>query len=69
MLERHYRFCHVHFKRSLTRLRRNHAVVPASEEQEFYALGLRLMEASKPKFDDLVQELLRQYPNCKNWVT
>ncbi|KAF9944477.1 hypothetical protein BGZ72_002358, partial [Mortierella alpina] len=31
-LENYYRFCEVHFKRSLTRVRRNGAVVPPAKE-------------------------------------
>ncbi|KFH72985.1 hypothetical protein MVEG_00210 [Podila verticillata NRRL 6337] len=43
-LESHYRFCEVHFKRSLTRVRRNGAVVPHAKEMEFYNTALQLLD-------------------------
>ena len=68
-LERFYRFCHVHYKRSLTRVRRNHGIIPAAEENEFYKLGLCLLEVeTESKLEDVVQKILRQYPNSKNWI-
>ena len=37
-LEKHYRFCEVHFKRSLTRVRRNGAIVSSEKEMDFNCL-------------------------------
>lgn len=68
-LERFYRFCHVHYKHSLTRVHWNHGVIPAAEENEFYKLGLCLLEVeTESELEDVVQKILRQYPNSKNWI-
>jgi len=68
-LERFFRFCQVHYKRSLTRVRRNHAIIPPAEEHEFYRLGILLLEVkTKPEFDEIVQEIFQRYPNIKNWM-
>ncbi|KFH62071.1 hypothetical protein MVEG_11710 [Podila verticillata NRRL 6337] len=68
-LERFYRFCQVHYKRSLTRVHRNHGVIPAAEENDFYSLGLRLLEMkTKPEFDEVIETIHTQYPNTKKWT-
>ena len=68
-LERFYRFCQVHYKRSLTRVRRNHGIIPPAEENDFYNLGLRLLEVkTKPEFDEVIETIRNRFPNTKNWL-
>jgi hypothetical protein len=52
LLEQHYRFCEVHFKQSLTRVRRNGAIVPPAKEMVFYEAVLRLLEPQPEEMFD-----------------
>ena len=69
-LEKHYQFCEVHFKRSLTRVRRNGAIVSSEKEMEFYRKILELLnpELSENSFQAVVKELKSEYPKCKKWL-
>lgn len=69
-LERYYRFCEVHFKRTLTRVRSNSAYVPHLKEMEFYrdVLGLLEPDRSRESFDVLVTHIRKSYPNAKGWL-
>ncbi|KAG0267018.1 hypothetical protein BG011_009766 [Mortierella polycephala] len=66
-LERHYRFCEVHFKRSLTRIRGNAAIVHHSKEAEFYEtiLGMLDRKHTKESFDELVSKIRQEDTNAQ----
>ena len=67
ILERHYRFWHVHFKRSLTRVRVNGVIVPPAKEMYFYYAVLELLDPNltKGEFDDLVSSIQHDYEGTK----
>eukprot|EP00474_Spongospora_subterranea_P007818 CRZ08276.1 hypothetical protein [Spongospora subterranea] len=69
-LEKIYRFCEVHFKRSLTRVRRNGAIVSPEKEMSFYVKALELLspDHSNASFHQLAKELQREYPKIKKWL-
>jgi len=69
-LEGHYRFCEVHFKCSLTRVRRNGAVVPHAKETEFYYTALQLLDPQQTvdTFDALLSQMRQDYPKAKRWI-
>lgn len=69
-LENHYRFCEVHFKRSLTRVRRNGAIVPHAKEMEFYNTALQLLDPQQTvdTFDALLSQMRQDYPKAKRWI-
>jgi len=69
-LEKHYRFCEVHYKRSLTRVRRNGAVVPHSKEMEFYRTALQLLDPqlTSDTFAALISQIRRDYPKAEEWI-
>ena len=69
-LEKHYCFCEVHFKRSLTRVRRNGAIVSSEKEMDFYRKTLELLDPdlSNNSFQTVVKELKSEYPKCKKWL-
>lgn len=69
-LENHYRFCDVHFKRSLTRVRRNGAIMLPAKEMEFYHAALQLIELqhTSKTFDALVSQMRKEYPKANRWI-
>ena len=69
-LESHYRFCEVHFKRSLTRVRRNGGIVRPDKEMDFYSQALDLLNSnhSQESFQNLIREFETEYPKIKKWL-
>lgn len=67
----HYRFCEVHFKRSLTRVCQNGAILRPEKEMDFYrqALGLRDPDHNKTEFNALTQALVGDYPKIQKWIS
>jgi hypothetical protein len=63
VVEDFYRCCHVHFKRSAVRIRRNAAIVPADKEMQFYDLTIRLL-VNQPMRD--FQAIVKQLKKEKN---
>jgi hypothetical protein len=69
VVEDFYRCCHVHFKRSAVRIRRNAAVVPTDKEMQFYDLTIRLL-VNQPirDFQAIVKQLKKEYPRTIKWI-
>ena len=65
----HFRCCNVHFKRTLSRIARNAAVIPPSKEKEFYQAVSELLSIDNlSKFNESVESLNQQYPKAKPWL-
>ncbi len=69
-IEELYQFCHVHFKRSLTRISHNHAVIPMQQKDdfEFHVLELTKETVSKEDFHEKVEQNLKEYKPSKKWL-
>ncbi|XXQ31559.1 Uncharacterized protein PBTT_02017 [Plasmodiophora brassicae] len=68
-MERYYRFCEVHFKRTLSRVTNNHALVPSSEQKACYKNLVSLLKQTDPEsFADRVEGIVRKYPKLKAWL-
>jgi hypothetical protein len=65
----YYRFCEVHFKRTLSRVKRNAAIVDPCKQREFYNDVLKLLDVnSDTVFQRNVNHIKRCYPNATNWL-
>ena len=68
-LNKHFRCCQVHFKRTLTRVARNSALVPPLKETEFYnAVSQLLSIKDGTQFKTSVDSLYQEYPKIKRWL-
>lgn len=68
--ERLYKFCLVHFQRSVERVKTNYSVVPHGRQQDFQRMVDTLLseETTEDQFLDTVEEILDQFPNTANWM-
>lgn len=68
-LEKFYRCCEVYFKRTLTRIRRNAALVPPSQKMIFYnVVKCLLLPQTIDEFKIKVLNIIREYPRAKRWL-
>eukprot|EP00978_Attheya_sp_CCMP212_P021366 scaffold62242_cov57-Attheya_sp.AAC.1 len=66
-----YRFCNVHFMRSMTRVARNHGVIPHAKEEDFQNAVASLREFGQGDFDKFEKaciEFFKSFPIAKNWL-
>jgi hypothetical protein len=64
-----YKFCEVHFKRTLVRVRRNGSIIPPAEEMDFYNEVLALLEInSLHSFNETILKIQNKYPKIKKLV-
>ncbi|KAF9943966.1 hypothetical protein BGZ72_003004, partial [Mortierella alpina] len=68
---RYYRFCEVHFKRSLTSVRRNGAIAKPLQEMEFYNAVLDMLNPahSSESLMELVDNIKAEYPKASKWLS
>jgi|Laugresu1bdmlbdd_1035124.scaffolds.fasta_scaffold06602_1 hypothetical protein len=63
------RGCEEHFRASITRIKRQHAVVPVHEKETFNKLAISLIYVNEEQeFNTIVAEILQRYPHCSNWL-
>ena len=68
-LNKHFRCCQVHFKRTLMRVARNSALVPPSKETAFYGAVVQLLSIKdSTQFKNSVDSLYQEYPKVKRWL-
>jgi hypothetical protein len=61
--------CYQHFRSSVTRIKRNHAVIPFGQDADFEEKALDLMAIpDKAAFIKAADELIKLYPLIQNWV-
>jgi hypothetical protein len=66
-----YKFCNVHFIKSMTRVARNHRVIPHAEQVDFRIAVESLRLFTMGEFDQFKLECIeffRMYPVAKNWL-
>ncbi|KAF9271418.1 hypothetical protein BGZ74_006058, partial [Mortierella antarctica] len=69
VIEEVYRFCEVHYDRSVRRFGSKGANIPAARKQEFIRLALSLLKITDPdEFDRTIATMLALFPRCKSWV-
>ena len=63
-----YKFCLVHFQRSVERVKTNYSVVPHGRQDEFQELIDVLLseETTEEKFLDSVETILQEFPLTRN---
>ncbi|KAG0007964.1 hypothetical protein BGZ82_004978, partial [Podila clonocystis] len=70
-LEKHYKFCSVHFKRSLERVARiaDKESRPENSKGRLYSLGERLLEKQpREDFERILKTIESDFPDAINWV-
>ncbi|KAK3828165.1 MAG: hypothetical protein J3Q66DRAFT_409425, partial [Benniella sp.] len=68
-LERFYRCCEVHFRRSLLRVATNGAIVDPDKERAFYSTALTLLDIqTEASFYKVVHEILEEFPGVERWI-
>ena len=64
-----YKFCVVHFKRSFLHVKKIQAVVHPNNVDRFEELVVSLFKTlSFEKFKYIVIHLIKEFPNCENWI-
>ncbi|KAF8928694.1 hypothetical protein BGZ47_001479, partial [Haplosporangium gracile] len=64
-----YRFCEVHYKRSVSRAIQSHSFVPPAKKDRFKDLTLKLLEPQdQSSFMTTVEDLLNHFPKAKSWL-
>ncbi|EJK49890.1 hypothetical protein THAOC_31187 [Thalassiosira oceanica] len=68
--ERLYKFCLVHFQRSVERVKTNYSVVPHGRQDEFQEMVDVLLseETTEEQFLDTVDKILQEFPLTTNWI-
>lgn len=68
-LERLYRCCQVHFKRTLARICHNAAIVPPAKSKAFSTAVLYLLTVDdEHEFERCVRKLSMGYPSARSWI-
>jgi hypothetical protein len=64
------RGCNEHFRQSVTRIKRNHRVIPTYDGVEFQCLAVDLLEdgTSEVQFEDNINKIISTWPLTKNWL-
>ncbi|EJK49533.1 hypothetical protein THAOC_31582, partial [Thalassiosira oceanica] len=65
--ERLYKFCLVHFQRSVERVKTNYSVVPHGRQEEFQEMVDVLCLKRQPRNNFLTQ-MLQEFPLTTNWI-
>lgn len=65
-----YKFCLVHFQRSVERVKTNFAVVGHGRQDEFQKLVNVLLSdtTTEEEFLETVETMLRDFPHTRNWI-
>ena len=68
--EKLYKFCGVHFQRSVERVKTNFNVVPNGRQGDLQKLVNVLLSetTTEEEFLDAVETILREFPNTLNWL-
>ena len=68
--EAFYKFCNVHFARSVERVKSNFAVVPNGRQDEFQSHIDVLVSENRtyPEFDNAVDTILSEFPHARAWL-
>ncbi len=65
----HLRGCQEHFRQSITRIKRNSAVIPMSEAGDFQRHALNLLQTNlKDEFTSIVIKITNTWKFTKNWI-
>ncbi len=71
-LQRYYSCCKVHWKRSVARVKRNHALVPADEiSQNHFQHLVNILASEKSdeeRFYQTISEMKEQFPHVTDWI-
>ncbi|KAF9117817.1 hypothetical protein BGW39_001761, partial [Mortierella sp. 14UC] len=68
-LEKIYRYCSVHYKRSVTRCLTNGGFVPAANKDQFKALAESLLDEADPGlFKNTIEMLMTKFPKIDSWL-
>ncbi|KAK3808704.1 MAG: hypothetical protein J3Q66DRAFT_444609 [Benniella sp.] len=68
-LERFYRCCEVHFRRSLLRVATNGAITDPDRGKVFYSTGLTLLDVqTEASFYKIVHGILEEFPGVERWI-
>ena len=69
-IQSQYKFCSVHYKRSLLRMSKITKAVPVERSHEFYKMGLSLIDENLSfyQFDVICKQMVREFPGATNWL-
>jgi hypothetical protein len=61
--------CHEHFRQSVTRIARNHAIINHDSSANFALNAMNLLKIDeKEEFDDSVKHIQQTWPNSNTWL-
>lgn len=61
--------CQEHFRQSVTRISRNHAIVNHESSAQFQSMALRLLKINeRDEFDKVIESIQKNWPNTTSWL-